>query len=113
MTKLLGKIKALATDPAATNGERQAAVEALKRHGVSLDITVSSEQVTLIPLAMVTPTKECIYAPSRIMQPMTISRSQLPKKTIKMLVSLAEDGKSNARKMSCYVGNGGYWLVSQ
>ena len=111
-TSKLNKIKALATDPAATNGERQAAVEALRRLGEPMAITTTSDQVTLIPLSMVTPNHKGIYAPSRF-EPVIVC-PQLPERSKKIMVSLAEDGVSNSRPMVCYTNsNGDFWMVSR
>ena len=100
------KIKRLATDPAATNGERAAAVEALRRAGVELAIEPVSqpkeEMVTMIPLAMITPTEACIYAPSRIEPPVYVPKSEVGEPWKKMLVSLDPDGKSNPRRIKVY-----------
>ena len=105
----INKIKRLATDPAATNGERGAAVEALRRVGVNLDIEVATdpgeiqkEMVTMLPLAMITPTKECIYAPNRIESPVYVPKSKIGKPWRKFLVSFNPDGKSNPRRIAVY-----------
>lgn len=123
--RAIDKIKRLATNAAATNGERQAAVEALRRKGVALDIEPSNgisdnesddtlvlNEITLTPLMMITPTAECIYAPSRLQQPMTFTLEKwLKMKSQTMLVSLADDGKSNPQKTACYASSGNYWMA--
>ena len=119
----IDKIKKLATDKAATNGERAAAAEALKRLGINLDLVPTSDvrsrntlalnEITLIPLAMIVPTEQCIYAPSRITKPMTITlKDWLHFKEIPLWISLAEDGKSDPKRRMCYGGKGHYWLLS-
>lgn len=125
----IDKIKRLATG-GATGGERAAATEALRRADVPLDIepvviTIPSlDEIEaaleadpgsriLIPLAMVTPTEACIYAPSRIRKPVTISQKGIALKlaTRSMLVSFAPDGKSNAQLFPVYGGLGSYWFL--
>lgn len=65
-----------------------------------------SQQVTLQPIAMVTPTKEGIYAPSRVSQSKTIDYEEFLEKyadhckTIR--VSFAADGKSNPETVTAY-----------
>lgn len=126
----LEKVIRLATDPAATNGERAAAVEALRRSGVSLDlepvvITIPSldeieasletdpDSRVLIPLAMITPTEACIYAPSRIKKPVTVPKRdiELNLSSLSLWVSFSPDGKSNPRYVKAYGGMGSYWFL--
>jgi len=124
-SQTIEKLKRLATDPAAPPGEREGAIEALKRKGTVLDLVLvdiplnnesieplALNEITLTPLMMITPTAECIYAPSRIAKPHTFTLKEwLGMGTLTMSVSLADDGKSNPQKMTCYAGNGGYWMA--
>lgn len=62
--------------------------------------------VTLQPVAMITPTKEDIYAPSRIQQPKTIPYIEFLRKyadSPKLIkVSFDPDGKSNPQSITAY-----------
>ena len=110
MTSKIDKIKALAKE--GKGGERTAAIEALRRLGVPMDIMVSSDQVTLIPMTMGTPS-ENIYAPSKTYAPITILRSQLPDRAYLFWVSLSPDKRSNPKQRKVYKIKTNYWIKQE
>lgn len=59
-------------------------------------------KVTLIPIAMVTPTEESIYAPSRIRPSVEVDEGKYTR-VQDILVSFAPDGKSDAAPVPTYV----------
>lgn len=68
--------------------------------------TEAIKTITLQPIAMVTPTREGIYAPSRLKQPKTIDYQEFLKKyadySRPIPVSFAADGKSNPQIVTAY-----------
>lgn len=68
-----------------------------------------SEKVTLIPVAMVTPTEECVYAPSRIESPIEVGQekfiSEYADNAKSIPVSFAADGKSDPIPTETYSGD--------
>ena len=84
------------------------------------EIVVSSEtavidRVLIVPVTMIRPNSECIYAPSHLAHPFYTNKSNLRaivncSRTI--LVSLEKDGISNPQPMMAY-GLGWYcWFVA-
>ena len=75
---------------------------------------MSDDKVTLIPIAMVMPTKECIYAPSRIESSVQISQKQFVTEYADsakgIQVSFAEDGNSDASTTTAYTNGGNSML---
>lgn len=73
--------------------------------------------VTLQPIAMVTPTKECIYAPSRIKQSKVIPYTEFLEKyadNFKLIkVSFEPDGKSNPQSITAYGFGLDCWYIVQ
>lgn len=63
---------------------------------------MSGKKVTLIPIAMVTPTKECIYAPSRIRPSIEVNEGEYTQ-VQDIPVSFAPDGKSDAVAVPTYM----------
>jgi hypothetical protein len=63
-------------------------------------------QVTLQPITMVIPTREAIYAPSRLKQPKVISDTEFLARYADhprpILVSFEQDGKSNPQTVTAY-----------
>lgn len=68
-----------------------------------------NSHVMLQPVAMVTPNKQSIYAPSRILKPVEKDISQMTPKTI--LVSFAQDGVSNPQRMTAYSNGLDCWYI--
>ncbi|MCP4083183.1 MAG: hypothetical protein GY743_23420 [Planctomycetaceae bacterium] len=67
-----------------------------------------AKTIFLKPIAMVVPTEECIYAPSRIQAKFAVSRQQFRKEYAgnahTVQVSFEPDGKSNPRNIPSYTG---------
>lgn len=76
---------------------------------------MSKKVVTLTPVALVTPTKEFVHAPSAIRPSIEVTQEEFVteyadnKKAI--LVSFEKDGKSNPTLTTTYSGPGGGRLV--
>ena len=87
--------------------------ERIKIEG-EIDILLG-EIVTLIPIAMVTPTRESIYAPSRISKPRVIGRAEFMLKYSdhprQIKVSFEADGKSNWQEITAYGFGPDAWYI--
>ncbi len=72
-------------------------------------------QITLQPIAMVTPTREGIYAPSRLEQSKTIDYQEFLKKYADrprpIKVSFVADGKSNPKIVTAYGFDMDCWYI--
>ena len=70
--------------------------------------------ITLIPIAMVIPTRDSIYAPSRINQPREIEETEFLARyadhPYRVLVSFDPDGESNPQPITAY---GGRYIVGE
>lgn len=64
-----------------------------------------SDKVTLIPIAMVTPTKDFIYAPSRIRPSVEVNGDECTQ-VQDIPISFEANGKSNAIPTATYIKNG-------
>jgi len=68
------------------------------------------KKIALIQIAMVTPTKECTYAPSKIRPNVEVSQedflSQYADTAQAISVSFEQDGKSNATLTTAYTKGG-------
>lgn len=69
-------------------------------------VIATEKTVTLQPLAMVIPTREGIYAPSRIRPKKVVGLAEFMAKFADhprpVLVSFAPDGKSHSRRITAY-----------
>jgi len=76
---------------------------------------VDTRTVTLQPIAMLTPTRECIYAPSGLRPPETISYrkflTQLADRPISIMVSFEPDHKSNPQAITAYGFGCSCWYI--
>ena len=73
--------------------------------------------MTITPVAMITPTKESIYAPSRLSPPRQISQKEFVDRyadhPIQLLVSFDPDGRSNPQPVTAYgIGLDVWYIVS-
>lgn len=73
--------------------------------------------MTLIPLAMIALSADCIYAPSRLRQPKEIETEEFIKRYAdhprRILVSFEADGLSEPQMVTAYgVGLSCWWMVS-
>jgi len=73
-------------------------------------------KIRLIPVSMVAPTAEFVYAPSRLQQPKEITYGEFLCRYADhphvMLVSFAEDGCSNPQQVTAYgYGLDAWWIV--
>lgn len=66
------------------------------------------KHVTLIPIAQVSPNKECIEAPSRLEKPISVSKEtfdqQYRNNASPEKVSFEDDGVSNPQVVTTYTG---------
>jgi hypothetical protein len=69
----------------------------------------------LQPIVMVTPTRECIYAPNRLELPREIPEREFVEKyadhPIMILVSFEPDGKSNPQQVTAYGHGLDCWYI--
>lgn len=71
-----------------------------------------SKKITLIPIAMITPTRDCIYAPSRIERPFEADESEY-KQVQDIPVSIKADGKSDPTPTPSYIKSNGDSLLGR
>ena len=69
--------------------------------------------ITLQPIAMIIPTRACIYAPSRLRQTRQVTRGELTRFTRKpVMVSFEADGRSRPQMVTAYGRRwAGWWIV--
>lgn len=71
-----------------------------------------SKKVALVPIAMVTPTKESIYAPSRIEPVVEVDEASIVQ-VQDIPVSFAADGKSDPVPTPSFIKSGGNSLLGR
>ena len=76
------------------------------------------EMITLTPIAMITPSRRSIYAPSRLEQPRQISQADFLARYAdnprSILVSFAPDGASDPQRVTAYgCGLDCWWIVGE